>query len=166
MIDSFGISPLEAERLVKTGLAGKLKISASNDSAAVAKILDAGIAYAFTQVIEFQMKKTKIRTQDDLTSAIQRMEEVSEKMPSATRKALKELSKMLPRRGGPGRQPKLNRSEASKACDHISTFIRQGQPLKHALVMLAEKSSPLLGKKVGARTLQKFWDNRVKLTSE
>jgi|HubBroStandDraft_6_1064221.scaffolds.fasta_scaffold257464_1 hypothetical protein len=162
MTDCFGISPTDAERLIKAGMAGRLKIPARNDSAAAAQIFDAGIAHAFTQVVDYQIRKTRIRTEDELAAAFQRMEEVREQMPTATRKALKEFSKMLPRRGGPGRQPKLNRSEASKACDHIAMFMRHGNTLKEALVRMAESSPTLVGKKVGARTLQKAWDNRDK----
>jgi hypothetical protein len=73
---------------------------------------------------------------------------------------MKMVSGMLPRKGGPGRQPKLSAAEASRACDHIATFIRQKNSLKAALQKTSNASLSLFGKKVSARTLQKAWDNR------
>jgi hypothetical protein len=83
-----------------------------------------------------------------------------------TRKAFKMMAATLPRAGGPGRQPKLNPQEASKVCDQIGMFIRQGYKLKEALLKTADLCPTMLGKKVGSRTLQKAWDSRKKHTGE
>jgi len=72
-------------------------------------------------------------------------------MPTAIRKATKELGHALPRRGGPGRQPKLNVAQAAHVCDQIALFMRQGHTPKDALQKVAELTPTLLGKKVGAR---------------
>jgi type II secretory pathway component PulF len=76
------------------------------------------------------------------------------------------LGRALPRRGGPGRQPKLNATQSSQVCDQIALFLRQGHTLKQALQKVAELSITLFGKKVGARTLQKAWDKRREYRSE
>ena len=87
-------------------------------------------------------------------------------MPTAIRKAFKEVGHALPRRGGPGRQAKLNAKQAAQVCDQIALFVRQGQTLKEALQKVAELTPTLLGKKVGARTLQKAWDKRREYLGE
>jgi hypothetical protein len=106
----------------------------------------------------------EIKTPEQLEEAMQLIRQLGEVLPTAFRQASKEIARKLPRRGGPGRQPKLSPKEASKACDHIAMFIRQKHTLKQALQMMSESSPSILGKKVSARTLQKAWDNRDKLT--
>jgi hypothetical protein len=102
----------------------------------------------------------KVKTETQLEDALTRIREAGEKMPTAIRKATKELGHALPRRGGPGRQPKLTATKAAKACDQIGLFVRQGHTVKEALKKVAELTPSLFGKKVGARTLQKAWDKR------
>jgi hypothetical protein len=128
--------------------------------------LTLGMVWALGGYGKFLAKKHRIKTQEDLHKAVQQMREARNAIPAATRKAFKMIASKLPRAGGPGRHSKLNPQEASKACDHISTFIRQKHTLKQALQMVSEMSPTLLGKKVGARTLQKAWDIRDKLTGE
>jgi len=127
---------------------------------ALAHNLQAGLAVALGNIGEHYIRKGKIKNERQLARAIEELKEAKERMPSAVRKAMKTLAGMLPRRGGPGRQPKLNPKEAGKACDQIALFIRQRHTLKEALSMLAELSPSLLGTKVGARTLQKAWNAR------
>jgi hypothetical protein len=122
--------------------------------------LKAGMAFALRTLGTDHLKKANIKTEEQFAKACEQLGEVKEKMPTAVRKALRELAKSLPRRGGPGRQALLSLQEANRACDHIATFIRQGYTLKAALRLVAEASMALLGKKVGARTLQKAWDKR------
>lgn len=163
MRDGFGLSSAEANRLVKS-MTGKRTDQANNPPGALH--LNAGMALFVGNTIRNRIYGTKIKTEKQLEAALQEIREVREKMPTVVRRALKAVSNMLPRRGGPGRQPKLNRNEASKACDHIAMFIRQKHTLKEALQMMSDSSPSILGKKVGARTLQKAWDRRDKLTSE
>lgn len=102
----------------------------------------------------------KVKNEAQLQEALARIREAREKMPTAIRKATKELGHALPRRGGPGRQPKLNGTQAAQVCDQIALFMRQGYTLKTSLHKVAELSPTLFGKKIGARTLQKAWDKR------
>jgi hypothetical protein len=108
----------------------------------------------------------KVKSERQLENALALIREAGEKMPTAIRKALKELGHALPRRGGPGRQPKLNTMQAGHVCDQIALLLRQGHKLKSALQKVAELTPTLLGKKVGARTLQKAWDRRGEYRSE
>ena len=108
----------------------------------------------------------KVKTDAQFQNALAHIREAGEKMPTAIRKATKELGRTLPRRGGPGRQPKLNVMQAAQACDQIAVFLRQGHALKDALQKVAELTPALFGKKVGARTLQKAWDKRREYRSE
>ena len=108
----------------------------------------------------------QIKTREQLEEVMQQIKRIGDVLPTAFRKGMKEIARKLPRRGGPGRQPKLSAKESSKACDHIAMFIRQKHTLKQALQMMSESSLSILGKKVGARTLQKAWDNRDKFTSD
>jgi len=108
----------------------------------------------------------KVKTEAQLQNALACIREAGEKMPTAIRKATKELGHALPRRGGPGRQPKLNAMQAAQVCDQIALFVRQGHTLKDALEKVAGLTPTLLGKKVGARTLQKAWDRRREYRSE
>jgi hypothetical protein len=107
-----------------------------------------------------------VKTEEQLQNALARIREAGEKMPTAIRKATKELGRALPRRGGPGRQPKLNAMQAAEVCDQIALFLRQGYRLKAALPKVAELTLTLFGKRVGARTLQKAWDKRREYRSE
>jgi hypothetical protein len=105
----------------------------------------------------------EVKSQEQLEEVLQGMRERGEEMPTLFRKAVKDVVRALPRRGGPGRQPKLSPKEASLMCDQISLFIRQKMKLKQALQKASELSPSLLGgKKVSPRTLQKAWDSRDK----
>ena len=159
--DCYGLSPTQARQLVKG-----TRPAALEDRSTVAKKLNAAIAMALADVGRYFINRSKIRTEQQLAKALEEIKQAREKMPTATRKAMKIVSTMLPRRGGPGRQPKLNPREASKACDHIAMFIRQKHTLKQALQLMAESSQSILGKKVSARTLQKAWDKRDQLAGE
>jgi hypothetical protein len=101
-----------------------------------------------------------IKTEEQLNKVLLDLKEAKERLPTLARKATKEVLSKLPRRGGPGRTPKLNARESSMVCDQIGLFIRQKNTLKESLAKTAELSLTLLGKKVSARTLQKAWDKR------
>jgi type II secretory pathway component PulF len=102
----------------------------------------------------------KIEDEEQLRAAIKRIKEGREKLPTILRKAMKQVTAVLPRRGGPGRQPKLKPNEASQMCDQIAMFIRQNNNLKQALQKVSQLTPQLLGKKVSPRTLQKAWNKR------
>ena len=73
---------------------------------------------------------------------------------------MREIASTLPRRGGPGRQRKLNAAEAKQMVDQVLLFIGQGNNVKQALQRTSALAPQLLGKKVSPRTLQKEWDKR------
>jgi hypothetical protein len=108
----------------------------------------------------------KVKNEEQLQNALGTIRDVGEKTPTAIRRAMKVLGQALPRRGGPGRQPKLNAMQAVQVCDQIALFLRRGHTLKDALQKLAQLTPTLLGKKVGSRTLQKAWDKRREYRSE
>jgi hypothetical protein len=102
----------------------------------------------------------KIEDEHQLRDAVRTIREVRNQLPTVMRKAMKQVVAVLPRRGGPGRQPKLKLHEASQMCDQIAMFIRQNNNLKQALQKVSELTPQLLGKKVSPRTLQKAWNKR------
>jgi len=163
----FGLTQAEAKRHVRQSLTS----SDDSDSDSVqgqSRLLMAALDLALGKNGRdaFRKQARSIKTEEDLARAIQRIRDSAEVIPSATRKAMKMISAMMPRRGGPGRQPKLGANDAGRACDQIALFVRQGNAVKVALQKTADLSPTLLGKKVSARTLQKAWKNRDKLTSQ
>jgi len=162
LASSFGMTHEEARRQVR-------ELLMSSDVSRAGDLDSTGL---FIATIAFTLGKTgrnaiqknvrNIRTEADLMRAVEQIRAQSEVMPSALRKAMKTLAVTLPRRGGPGRKPKLSAEEAGRACDHIATFIRQKYSVRGALERTAELSVGLLGKKVSARTLQKAWKDRHK----
>lgn len=107
-----------------------------------------------------------IKTREELDKILLEIRRIGEELPTIIRKATKQMTSTLPRRGGPGRQPKLTTKEASQMCDQIALSIRQKHSLKQALQNVSELSASILGgKKVGSRTLQKAWDKRDEFRS-
>lgn len=107
----------------------------------------------------------KIDSDQQLQDVIRQIKGVREEIPTVIRKAMKQVTASLPRRGGPGRQPKLRPHEADQMCDQLAMFIRQNNNLKQALQKLSNLTPQLLGKKVSPRTLQKAWDKRGTVNS-
>ena len=83
-------------------------------------------------------KSTKIKNAQELETAIQAIKQAGVAMPTVLRKAMKQITLELPRRGGPGRQRKLQGDEVTQVCDQIALFIRQGHNLKQALQKVSE----------------------------
>jgi hypothetical protein len=105
-------------------------------------------------------RNAKIENDKQLQAVLREIKEMGNQLPTAIRKATKAVTSALPRRGGPGRQPKLQPDEARQMCDQIALFIRQQSNLKEALQKVSALTPSLLGKKVSPRTLQKAWDKR------
>jgi hypothetical protein len=109
----------------------------------------------------------KIRSRAQLDKILFEMRQAGDKIPALLRRSVKEMARTLPRKGGPGRQPKLNAKEASQMCDQIAILIRQKSTLKQALQKASELSPSILGgKKVSPRTLQKAWGRRDEFTTQ
>jgi hypothetical protein len=146
----FKFDPAEMDRV--------LKASNVSPHKRVAKGLSLGMALG---VLSWgQTASREIKTEEQLDKVLLKLKEAKEELPTLARKATKEVLSKLPRRGGPGRTPKLNTRESSMVCDQIGVFIRQKNTLKQSLSKTAELTPNLLGKKVSARTLQKAWDKR------
>jgi len=139
-----------------------LKASNVSPHKRVAKGLSLGMALG---VLSWgRTASREIRKEEQLKKVLLKLKKTKEQLPTLARKATKELLSKLPRRGGPGRTPKLNARESSMVCDQIGVFIRQKNTLKESLSKTAELTPTLLGKKVSARTLQKAWDKRDQFT--
>lgn len=101
-----------------------------------------------------------VRTQEQLQDLIQMMDAFAEQAPSIARQQLDRIKSVLPRSGGPGREPKLNAIQSQMACDEISSEIRLGAKAKEAAKAVAARSQQLFGKTVSARTLGTIWSRR------
>jgi len=150
----FKFDPAEMNRL--------LKASTVSPHKRVAKGLSLGMALGILSWGKTASRQ--IRTEEQLNKVLLKLKEAKEELPTLARKATKEVLSKLPRRGGPGRTPKLNARESTIVCDQIGVFIRQKNTLKKSLAKTAELTLTLLGKKVSARTLQKAWDKRDQFT--
>lgn len=154
-LQSIGLvaSPSQAKKLM-------VEVGSLERSVGVQSGLKFGMALEMRNWGKALAKKRRIKNEQQLVEAIQELKRVGDEMPSLIRKGTKQFMGTLPRKGGPGRQPKLSQKDAAQACDQIALFIRQKDNLKQALQKVADLSSALFGKKVGARTLQKAWDKR------
>jgi hypothetical protein len=125
-----------------------------------------GVALGMQETGKGIAKQYKVKNEEQLQRALAKIKQMGNEMPTLIRKATRMIISNLPRRGGPGRQPKLNAKEASQVIDQILVFIRQKHSVKKALQEVAELTPNLLGKKVSPRTLQKAWDKRDEHPSE
>jgi hypothetical protein len=124
-----------------------------------------GVSITFRNLLQGYGKTlastVKIKNEEELRDLIRTFRKEQEEMSTVIRKAMKLAQTSLPRRGGPGRQPKLTSSQASQMCDQIALCMRQGGNLKQALQKVSQLAPQLLlGKKVSPRTLQKAWNQR------
>ena len=145
-------SPAEANKVLKETNLGLNEV--------VARGLTIGMAFGLRGMGKELARRDQVTTQEQLDKTLGEIKRMANDMPTAIRKAARIISSALPRRGGPGRQPKLKPIQASQACDQIAAFIRRKHKLKEALQEVAKLTPILFGKKVGTRTLQKAWDNR------
>jgi hypothetical protein len=103
---------------------------------------------------------SEVRTKQDLDNALRAIDEAAEQSPTIARKVMDQIRAELPRRGGPGREPKLNPEESAKVCDEIARYVREGDRVKQAIAKTSAKCLELIGKAVGTRTLEKAWSKR------
>ena len=83
-----------------------------------------------------------------------------EQTPTIARNSIERIKSSLPRRGGPGREPKLDAPECSVVSQEILKLIGKKYKVKDALVEVSRMCPQLIGKSVSPRTLQKAWDRR------
>jgi hypothetical protein len=125
---------------------------------AMPKTMEFGLALGFGSFTD--KFKTGIKTREDLEKVLQTIGEVREQAPTLVRSVYTQAIKNLPRRGGPGRIPKLDARESVVVCNQILQFIGRKYTVKQALAKTSEMCPTLLGKAVSQRTLQKAWDKR------
>jgi hypothetical protein len=107
-----------------------------------------------------------IRTQDDLDLIVQGFSALVEAAPTIARNQVEKIKSEIPRRGGPGRTPKLNHQESTIVCIEILKLVGKKYTDKAALDQVSKKCPDLLHKKVSARTLRKAWDKRDEFLRE
>lgn len=140
---------------VKELLAANSKLPAEKQ---MAKGIELGLQLGFGSFAN--TCDTGIKTRQDLEKVLHTIGEATERAPTMARGALTQALKNLPRRGGPGRIPKLDARESATVCKQILQFIGQKYTVKEALGKTSEMCPVLLGKTVSPRTLQKAWDKR------
>jgi hypothetical protein len=118
------------------------------------------LALRFGMGLATKREAQQIKTREDLNHVLATISKASERAPTILRKGLKEFQRDLPRRGGPGRKKILTPQETAFLFDRIAEKFRKGTPIKEAIRETAEEASELVGKKVGARTLENSWAKR------
>ena len=108
-----------------------------------------------------------IRTEVDLQQALQTILARTERASTVAREAMDQIRADLPRRGGPGRGPKLDRRESTIVCKEILKLVGvRKYRLKDALSEVSKMCPEILHKTVSPRTLQKAWDKRDEFLAE
>jgi len=160
--DAMGIKEAEASKIVRAMTGAKDDTSSGSADDEFTKGILAVVRVLFGRIgRRFLAKQAEqIRTEEDLNKRINDIRRETYTFPSDFRKAMKTFMEQLPRRGGPGRKPKLSPQEEAVACDQVTVFVRNGMGIKAALKRTADNSPTLLGKPVGMRTLQKVWQRR------
>lgn len=102
----------------------------------------------------------QIKTREDMNRVLATISEAAERAPTNVREALKEFQRSLVRRGGPGRKKILTPQQTAFLFDRITEKYRSGTPIKIAIRETAAEAPELIGKKVGARTLENSWAKR------
>lgn len=139
------------------------KFLAENDdhpaTAQMPKAVEVAMRWAFGSVTRKHLEQ--IKTREDLDKLLRTIKEATEIAPTSIRTALKQFLRDLPRRGGPGREPKLNAEESAKVCRQILEFeVIHKYPHKKALEETSKLCPTLINKQVSPRTLDKAWSKR------
>jgi len=160
--DAMGLKEVEASKIVRAMAGTKDDRSFESVDDEFTKGVLAVVRVLFGRIgRRFLAKQAEqIKTEEDLNRRINDIRRDTYTLPSDFRKILKKFMEQLPRRGGPGRKPKLSPQEEAVACDQVLVFVRNGMGIKAALKRTADNSPTLLGKPVGMRTLQKVWQRR------
>jgi hypothetical protein len=107
-----------------------------------------------------------IRTQEELDRFVEGLEATVEPAPTIVRNTMDKIRSKVPRRGGTGREPKLDYREATMVCREILKLVGKKYTAKEAIAEVSRMCPELLGKAVGTRTLQKAWDKRDEFLRE
>jgi len=122
-----------------------------------------GLQLAFQSIEEFL---PNIRTRNDLDEIVQAFSKSIEQAPTIARTTIDQIKAQIPRRGGPGRIPKLDPRESTVVCEEILKLVGRKYKVKDACVEVSKMCPDLLQKTVGPRTLQNIWLKRDQFLSE
>jgi hypothetical protein len=122
-----------------------------------------GLQMAFQSIEEIL---PNIRTRKDLDEMVQAFGELIEQAPTIARTTIDQIKAQIPRRGGPGRIPKLDFQESTVVCKEILKLVGRKYKVKDACVEVSKMCPDLLQKTVSPRTLQKTWDKRDEFLSD
>jgi hypothetical protein len=130
------------------------------------KAVEVAVRWAVGSATTHQVEQ--IKTREELDSILRTIGEATEVAPTEARAALKEFQRNFQRRGGPGAKPKLNDEDCVIVCKQILKFRMIDKfPLKKALIEVSKLCPILIGKKVGARTLEeKAWRHKDRYLRE
>jgi hypothetical protein len=108
-----------------------------------------------------------IRTQQDLDGLVQEIDTRAEQAPTMVRNELDRIRAKLPRRGGPGREPKLDSQQSTIVCkETLKLMGKKKFGITEALAEVSKMCPALLGKSVSPRTLRDAWDRRDEFLDE
>jgi hypothetical protein len=122
-----------------------------------------GLQLAFQASEEFL---PNIRTREDLDKMMQLVGASIEKAPTVARTTINQIRAQIPRRGGPGRIPKLDFQESTVVCREILKLVGRKFNSKDACAEVSKMCPDLLQKTVSPRTLQKIWAKRDEFPSD
>lgn len=126
------------------------------------------LAKAMGLQMAFQTLETvlpNIRTKDELDQMVQNISAGAEQTSTIAREQLDLIREKLPRRGGPGRKPKLNNQQAKILCEEVLKLVGKKYTVGDALQGISDNSLALVGVHVGKRTLQTMWGKRKEYLS-
>ncbi len=159
--EAFAMSQVDFQSLMKGMFDPNVKVrggTTDEDSRDVVVVVRTAIRNA--AIVALKREARDIHTERELSRKIEEVRQRSEGLPTAIRATLRQFAASLPRRGGPGRTPKLTPEQEKNARQHILDFIGQGCGMKAAIGRTAAASPALLGTKVGVRTLETIWARR------
>jgi hypothetical protein len=99
-------------------------------------------------------KKRKFKDEAELDAALEEMRGLGYKLRPAVAKALEVYKSALPRKGGPGRNPKLGEQDKRAIRGVIGTYIANGMTVDDAVTQCARE------RHVGKRTIWRAWQAR------
>jgi hypothetical protein len=147
-----GVEPGLLDTKISFGISGELSPEREHELAKAK-----GLQMAF---LSFEDLLPNIRTRKDLDDMVQACGDVIEQAPTIARTAIDQIKAQIPRRGGPGRIPKLDAKESTVVCRQILKLIGRKVNSKDAFAEVSRMCPELLQKTVSARTLEKIWAKR------
>ncbi|HVS90076.1 MAG TPA: hypothetical protein VHF01_17885 [Candidatus Acidoferrum sp.] len=129
------------------------------------KALGAIAADIIREHFQRQLKRVKKQrwTKDQLSLVLTKIKSYKRELPTALRKAIDGMKKILPRHGGPGRKEILSTTEKREACEHVSTLVKMGATRLPDTFQLVAEAFKAKGKSISSRTIKRAWEERQSL---